>query len=325
MKGWLLYRETAGSAKPDMYSRRRLVQVAQQEQIDLLTYRPEQFDLVVNKEKEKKILVDGKAVPLPDFILPRTGAGTTYFTLAVIRHLEGLGVRSFNSSESIERVKDKLFTQQLLAKHNLPVPKTMLVKFPVNTDIVSKYLGFPLIVKPLSGAQGIGVFLAVSKTRFEDLMQLIEATNSKANIILQEFVSLSKGRDLRVFTIGGHAIACMERKSKRGHLKANYSQGSSVRKIKLTPEIKSLASKASQILGLEIAGIDLLYDGEKFKICEANSSPGFQGLENCCKVDIPQAIHAYIKQTLIKRCALIDSKKTKNTNTSLTTSILNKL
>ncbi len=308
IKGWLLYQETAGSAKPDVYSRKRLVQVSDQEQIELRTYRPEQFDLVVNKEQEKRILVDGDAVPLPDFILPRTGAGTTYFTLAVIRHLEGLGVRSFNSSESIERVRDKLFTQQLLAKHNLPVPKTMLVKFPVNTDIVSRYLGFPLIVKPLSGAQGIGVFLAVSKTRFEDLMQLIEAANIKANIILQEFVSLSKGRDLRVFTIGGHAIACMERKSKRGRLKANYSQGSSVKKIELTPDIKKLASKASKILGLEISGIDLLFDGERFKICEANSSPGFQGLEKCCKVDIPQEIYKYIKQTLTKCSTRIESQ-----------------
>jgi len=298
INGWLLYQETTGSAKPDVYSRRRLVEVARLNGIDLQTYKPEQFDLIVDKEEEKKILVDGEKVLLPDFILPRTGAGTTYFTLAVIRHLEGLGVRSFNSSESIEIVKDKLFTQQLLAKHNLPVPKTMLVKFPINASIVSKYLGFPLVVKPLSGAQGIGVFLAVSKPRFEDLMQLIEATNSKANIILQEFVSLSKGRDLRVFTIGGRAIACMERKSKRGSFKANYSQGSSVERIEITPEIERLSSEASKILGLEIAGIDLLFDGDKFKICEANSSPGFEGLEKCCQVDIPRAIYDHIKQVL---------------------------
>lgn len=297
-KGWLLYQETTGSAKPDVYSRKRLVGEAQKSGIELQTYRPEQFDLVVDKEKEKKILMDGEEVHLPDFILPRTGAGTTYFTLAVIRHLEGLGVKSFNSSESMERVKDKLFTQQLLAKHNLPVPKTMLVKFPVNASIVSKYLGFPLVVKPLSGAQGIGVFLAVSKPRFEDLMQLIESTNSKANIILQEFVSLSKGRDLRVFTIGGHAIACMERKSKRGSFKANYSQGSSVERIELTTEIEKLAFEVANILGLDIAGIDLLFDGEKFKVCEANSSPGFQGLEKCCQVDIPRAIYDHIKHSL---------------------------
>jgi gamma-F420-2:alpha-L-glutamate ligase len=298
IKGWLLYQEATGSAKPDVYSRKRLIEVAKQSCIELQAYQPEQFDLIVDKEKEKKILMDGGEVPLPDFILPRTGAGTKYFTLAVIRHLEGLGVRSFNSSESMERVKDKLFTQQLLAKHNLPVPKTMLVKFPVNTGIVSKYLGFPLVIKPLSGAQGIGVFLAASKTRFEDLMQLIESTNSKANLILQEFISLSRGKDLRVFTIGGRAIACMERKSKRGSFKANYSQGSSVDWVELTPEIERLASEVSKILDLEIAGIDLLFDGEKFKVCEANSSPGFQGLEKCCNVDIPRAIYDYIKNSL---------------------------
>jgi gamma-F420-2:alpha-L-glutamate ligase len=263
-------------------------------------YKPEQFDLIVTREDRKSILIDGETALLPDFLLPRMGAATTYFALAVIRHLERLGVNAYNSSQSIDTVKDKLFTQQILAENNLPVPKTMLVKFPVDVGLVEKYLGFPVVVKTLSGSQGIGVFLAESRANFEDLMQLIEATSSRANIILQEFISSSRGIDLRVFTIGGRVVACMKRESKGDNFQANYSKGGLVNQFDVTPEIERLATETSRILGLDIAGIDLLFDGEHFKVCEANSSPGFEGLEKCCRVNIPQEIYDFIRLRLSK-------------------------
>lgn len=295
MRGWILYKDSAGSLKPEAYEVNRFIEVASENGIEIQVFKPEQFDLIVTKEDRKGILIEGETAALPDFILPRMGAGTTYFALAVIHHLERLGVNSFNSSQSIDTVKDKLFTQQILAESNLPVPKTMLVKFPVDVDLVKRYLGFPVVAKTLSGSQGIGVFLIESKSNFEDLMQLIEETNSKANIILQEFISSSRGRDLRVFTIGGRVVACMERKARRGKFKANYSRGGSVTQFEVTPEIEWLATETSRILGLDIAGIDLLFDGEHFKVCEANSSPGFEGLEKCCEVNIPQEIYDFIR------------------------------
>jgi len=294
MKGWVLYKDSAGSLKPEAYEINRLMKVANEAGIEIRVFKPEQFDLIVTKEDRKGILIEGEQATLPDFLLPRMGAGTTYFALAVIRHLERLGVHSFDSSQSIDTVKDKLFTQQILAENNLPVPKTMLVKFPVDIGLVEKYLGFPVVVKTLSGSQGIGIFLIESKSSFEDLMELIEATNSKANIILQEFISHGRGIDLRVFTIGGRVIACMERKSKGDYFKANYSKGSLISKFDVTPEIEWLATETSRILGLDIAGIDLLFDGEHYKVCEANSSPGFKGLEKCCQVNIPQEIYDFI-------------------------------
>lgn len=298
MKGWILYKDSAGSLKPEAYEIKRLVEVASENGIEVQVFKPEQFDLIVTKEDRKGILVEGETATLPNFLLPRMGAGTTYFALAVIRHLERLGVNSFDSSQSIDTVKDKLFTQQILAENNLPVPKTMLVKFPVNVDLVDRYLGFPVVVKTLSGSQGVGVFLAEAKSNFEDLMQLIEETNSKANIILQEFISSSKGKDLRVFTIGGRVVACMERKSRGDNFKANFSRGGLVNQFDVTPEIERLATETSRILGLDIAGIDLLFDGEHFKVCEANSSPGFEGLEKCCQVNIPQEIYDFIRVRL---------------------------
>lgn len=299
MKGWILYSEAA-NPKPEWYEISRMVDVAKENQIDVDVLKPEQFDLIVTRDDRKSVLVDGKVLPLPDFVLPRMGAGTTYFALAVIRHLERLGVHAFNASQSIDTVKDKLFTQQILAEHNLPVPKTMLVKYPVDVDFVEKQLGFPVVVKTISGQQGSGVFLAETRSKFEDVMELINAYRRNANIILQEFIHTSKGQDLRVLTIGGRAVAAMRRVSQDDNFKANYSRGGRVEAFPLTPEIEWLATETSRVLNLDIAGIDLLFDGDHFKVCEANSSPGFEGLEKICDINVPEEIYNFLRVRLGK-------------------------
>lgn len=297
MKGWILYNESAAN-RPEWYEVTRLAEVAKEQHIEIDIFKPEQFDLIVTRDDRKSVLVDGKVLPLPDFVLPRMGAGTTYFALAVIRHLERLGVHTFNDSQSIDIVKDKLFTHQILAEHNLPVPKTMLVKYPVDVDFVEKQLGFPVVVKTISGTQGSGVFLAETKSKFEDVMELINAYKQNANIILQEFIHTSKGQDLRVLTIGGRAVAAMRRMSKDDNFKANYSRGGQVEPFQLNPEIEWLATETSRVLNLDFAGIDLLFDGEHFKICEANSSPGFEGLETICNVNIAEEIYNFLRVRL---------------------------
>ncbi|MEC8327825.1 MAG: RimK family alpha-L-glutamate ligase [Pseudomonadota bacterium] len=295
MRGWIIYKHNDLLLRQEAYEVNRLLEVAKEENIELQVFSPDQFDLTVTRDDEKSILIDGKRQELPDFVMPRMGAGTTYFTLAVIRHLERLGVYCVNSSHSIETVKDKLFAQQILAEKNLPTPDTMLVKFPVNVALVEKQIGFPVVVKTLSGSQGSGVFLSKSPGEFDDLMQLIEATSPKANIILQQFVKASHGRDLRVFTIGGRAIACMERNSNGENFKANVSLGGVGKLYPITPEIEWLATQTANVLGLDVAGIDLLFDQEHFKICEANSSPGFEGLENAVDIDVPREIFHFIR------------------------------
>ena len=295
MLGWIIYRENRVELTPETYEIRRFLDIAEQETIDIKVLKPEQFDLIVTKEDRKSILLDGEPTALPDFVIPRMGAGTTYFALAIIRHLERLGVNCFNTASAIDTVKDKLFTQQILAENNLPVPKTMLVKFPFSHELVAKQLGFPVIVKTLSGSQGKGVFLSQNEKEFSDLIQLVEATNPQTNIILQEFIQSSFGRDIRVFTIGGRAIGAMERSSPESEFKANFSAGGKVCRIEITPEIEWMSSEASRILGLDFAGVDLLYDREHYRICEVNSAPGFEGLETCCDVDVPRAIYHFLK------------------------------
>lgn len=297
MEGWLLYKEDSKFLKKS-YAVQRLMETAEKEGINLKIISPKDVDITVTWENRKSIHLNGELVSLPDFIIPRMGAYTTYFDLAVIRHLERLGVRSYNTSESIEIVKDKLYSHQILAEYNMPVPKTMLVKFPVDVEFIEKNLGFPVIVKTLSGSQGVGVFLCETKKNLADMMQLVESTSANSNIILQEFIKSSKGRDLRVFTLGGRVLGCVERVAKEGDFKANFSQGGHVRAFELTPEIEWLALEVSRAFNLDIAGIDLLFDGSHFKVCEANSAPGFETIEQCLDIDVAKEIFHFLRVRL---------------------------
>ena len=295
MLGWILYKPSSELLHQEDYEILRFQESAAKFDIDLRVLNPEQIELIVTRDGRKSILVDNQATALPDFVMPRMGAMTNYFTLAVIRHLERLGVYPVNSSQAVDTVKDKLYTLQILAEHDFPIPKTILAKFPVDTAIVEKQLQFPVIVKTLSGSQGSGVFLSMDKNSFEDLMLLIAATNKNANIILQEFVKKSKGRDLRVFTVGGRAIAAMERRATDGSFKANYSRGGKVKRYPVSVELAWLSREISRILALDIAGIDFLFDKDGFKICEVNSSPGFKGIESCCDISVPEEIFKFIR------------------------------
>ena len=298
IKGWLLFSECD---RPEIYEIQRFLEVAQEYNIDLQVIDPARINLTVTRDGKDSVLLDNQLVSLPDFVIPRTGSKTTYFELAVMRHLERLGLPCFNAANGIETVRDKLFSQQIMARNNLPIPKTMLAKFPVDLPFIEKQIGFPIVVKTISGTQGVGVYLSQSRTKFVDLMHLLEATNKNTNIVLQQYIESSHGRDLRVFTIGGRAVACIERNSgSKDDFKANYSQGGNMHQHPITPEIEWLATETARTLGLDIAGVDLLFDGDHFKICEANSSPGFKGLEECCGISIPEQVFKYIRIRLGK-------------------------
>ena len=260
------------------YSVLRLLESARSKNIDLSILTPEQFELVVTRSDRNSILVDDKTTLLPDFILPRMGSSTSFYALSVIRQLEHCGVYSCNSASAIQNVKDKLLMHQILAYSRLPTPKTMLAKFPVDISVVKREIGVPLIIKNVTGTQGRGVYLCESEEKFSDIMELIYANNENANIIIQEFIETSYGKDLRVFVIGGKVVGCMQRIAKSG-FKANFSIGADAQPFELTPEAEWIATEAARLLNLDVAGVDLLFgeDG-KYLICEANSSPQFHGL-----------------------------------------------
>ena len=293
MRGWILYSKKQQGLTSSDYGVNRLLDAAKSKGIELNVFRPEQFELIVTRDDRKSILLDGSPTPIPDFIIPRMGSNTTYFALAIIRHLEKLGVYPCNGSSAIDIVKDKLQMHQLLAQSNLPTPKTMLVKFPVDIEIIKKEIGFPVIIKNITGTEGAGIYLCESETKFVDLMDLIYTNNSKANIILQEFVASSRGKDLRVFVLGGKVVGCMKRYSETS-FKANFSLGGKVESYPLTPEIEWLATETTRLVNLDVAGVDLLFDENGYKICEANSSPGFKGLELVVGDNIAEQMLDYI-------------------------------
>ncbi|MBT3261854.1 RimK family alpha-L-glutamate ligase [bacterium] len=300
VKGWILYKNSTADLKTKSYEIKSLLKVAPDLDIDIKLINPIDIDLIITSEDNKSILYKNKVQPLPDFVISRFGASTTYFTLSLLRHLERLNVCIFNSANSIEVVKDKLHTQQVLANYNLPVPQTMLVKYPVNSSLVERVFGFPLVVKTISGTQGNGVYLCTDKNNFEDLIQFINSTDTKTNIILQKYIKTSHGKDLRVFVIGGRVVACIQRKAKNDGFKANFSRGGEVVQYEITPEIEWIATETAKILNLDIAGIDLLFNDDHFLICEANSSPGFKGIEKCCDISIAEEIYKYAKLRLCK-------------------------
>ena len=266
------------------------------------TVCPEDLDIVTTKEGKSSIYYKGELATLPDCLIPRMGSATSYFAHAVIRHCEHHDVLVLNSSDSIAVSKDKLATLQVLKNHNIPIPKTILAKFPLDIGVIRKEFTFPIILKTVSGSFGKGVFLCETRSKLKDTMDLMEISkDSKVNVILQEFVKTSKGRDIRVFVIGGRPYGAMLRTAKRGKFKANVSAGGNFSNYELNPTIEWLAVESARILNLDIAGVDILFDGDKFLVCEVNSSPGFEGFEKATGLDIPKTIFEYIKLRLSEK------------------------
>jgi RimK family alpha-L-glutamate ligase len=256
---------------------------------------PDEFDIIVNRSRTKSIRYKGDSISMPKLVLTRVGSGTNYFRSAVMRQLEKFSVPTINNSEAITNVGDKLLAHQILAQNNIPTPKTMLVKFPVSSDLVAKEIGFPCVVKVLQGSYGKGVHLCQTKELFEDLMELIDNLGVKKTMIVQEFINTAVGTDLRVWVVGGKTIGVMKRTGPPGDFRANITGGGTGESFEITNELDLLCRETAKCLGLDIAGIDLLFDQEGFKVCEANSAPGFEGFEKYCNIDIAGAIIDYVK------------------------------
>lgn len=292
MEVWILYGDDIESTADLAHEVRRFLAEGENLGITVKVYKPAQFDLLVMEEVRDSVMINGEPVPLPDVVYPYFNHNDhSYFSLAIARQLERLGVIVYNNANTIETVRDKLHTHQVIAEAGIPTPTTMLAKFPVDIELVEKLLGFPVVVKTLNGALGIGVFLVENAKAFKDLMDLIGETNPNIQLIFQQFVAASKGRDLRLFTVDGEVIASMERRAKEGDFKANYSSGGSVHAFQPDQDAVDLAVRTSKALNIQIGGIDLLFkQGGGYTICEANTFPGFKGLEKASGVNVAATI-----------------------------------
>jgi gamma-F420-2:alpha-L-glutamate ligase len=303
---WLFFHRDLAANVPEAWEVRRFQTVAQRKGIDLKVLKPQLFDLIVDGNASWSAVYQGKKLSKPDFIISRTGSETAYFTLAVMRHFERQGVPVINGSEAVEAVADKLHTLQVLSQAGLPIPKTILGKFPVDVDVVERQLGFPVVVKTLRGTRGNGVMLCQDRAQFDDVMNLLEGAGQGADVIFQQYVRASHGRDVRVLVIDGEVVAAMERRATDGGFKSNISLGGAAARFEPPAEMADLAIKVARELKLDVAGVDILFDDGGYRICEANSSPGFQGLEPACGVNVPELVF----DAVLKRQALPAARPT---------------
>ena len=294
MNGWILYKNPI----EESWETQKLVEEFEKQGLRVRVVNPQDVDIFVDRDDRKSILVAGKSRPLPDFVIPRTGSGTTYFIKAIIRHLERLGVILINGSASIDTVKDKLYTQQILGESNLPVPKTLLVKHPINVEFVENNIGYPAIIKTLSGSFGAGVFLCENRKQLQQLLKMAEITKPSYNIIIQEFIKDSHGKDLRVLVVNGKVVGCMMRQSVDDDFRANITRGGEGIPYQIDDDIEWLGGESARLLNLDIAGVDLLFDGDSYSICEVNSSPGFEGMDKYCKTNVAEQIVTYVKHKI---------------------------
>jgi len=300
MQIWILQKPLSGLVEP--YELTRLRAEARELGLQLEAVGPQEIDLVVSRSGRRSIRRCGYEVDLPDALLPRTGSATDYFSLAILRQLEHLGVPVINPSQAIEAVKDKLYSHQILAQRNLPIPRTMLVRFPVDPLLVALQIGFPCVVKLLVGSYGEGIYLSRDPSSFRDLMELVSSLDRSQSLILQEYVGSRPGEDLRVWVVGGRVLGAMLRRSTDGSFKANISRGGEGELFPLNSAIESLALASAAAVNLEIAGVDLLFDGDQYCVCEVNSAPGFAGFEQVTGLNVAREILQYCISR-IDRCS----------------------
>lgn len=290
LSGWIIHKKSLG----ENHEVQRLVEEFEKQGVDIRVVNPKDVDIFVDRDDRKSIIVDGKPRKLPDFVIPRTGSGTTYFIKAIIRHMERLGVVMINGSDAVDNVKDKLYSQQILGQSNLPVPKTMLVKHPINVELVEKNIKYPMIVKTLSGSYGSGVFMVEDRKQFRQLMKMAELSNSRYNIIIQECIEDSLGKDLRVLVVNGKVVGCMMRQSVDGDFRANITRGGEAIPYQIDEDIEWIGGECARLLNLDIAGVDLLFNRESYTICEVNSAPGFKGMEKYTKINVAEEMVNYV-------------------------------
>ena len=277
------------------YETSRLLESFKSKDIAVRVCHPDDFDIVVDRDIRKGIKYKGEDVELPELVLVRLGAGILPFQLAVLRHFEQAGVIVVNGSTSIETAKNKMMTSQILSREGIPIPKTMMVRFPIQEKLIAENIGYPCIIKVVTGSYGAGVYLCEKKRDYKKIVEFIESLGNKKTLLVQEYLGDRPGEDLRVLVIGGKVAGAMKRTAPEGDFRANITAGGTGEGFEVTPEIDYIARETARTLGLTIAGIDLLFDNRGFRVCEANSNPGFSGFEKYCGVDVADLITEYIK------------------------------
>lgn len=234
-----------------------------------------------------------------DAIIPRIGASVTSYGTAVLRQFEVGGVYSVNESIAISRSRDKLRAHQLLARKGVGMPITGYAHSADATDQLIDFVGgAPLIVKLMESTHGQGIVLAETDKAAEGVINAFRGLN--ANFLVQEYIEESKGSDIRCFVVGDKVVAAMQRTAKEGDFRSNLHRGGTASAIKLLPEERTLATKAARVMGLDVAGVDIIRSNRGPLVLEVNSSPGLQGIEGVTGKDVAGMIIDYVEKDSLK-------------------------
>lgn len=280
------------SCSPNCYSTRRLREAAEGRghSVNVLNTLRFAIDLAAG---EPDLFFRSKQISDYDAVLPRIGANITYFGTAVVRQFEQMDVYPTNTSWGISNSRDKLRSLQILSRHQIGIPQTTFVRD--QRDIlpaIDRVGGAPVIIKLIEGTQGVGVILADTVKTAEAIIQALQSREQ--NVLVQKFVAESKGRDVRALVVGDRVVAAMRRIATGSEFRSNVHRGGRTEPVDLDENSRETAIRAAQIMGLRVAGVDMLESDQGPQIIEVNSSPGLEGIEACTQLDIAGAIIDYI-------------------------------
>ncbi|KAB2813294.1 RimK family alpha-L-glutamate ligase [Pimelobacter simplex] len=280
------------SRAPRSYSTQRLRTAALDRGHQVKVLNTLRFSIDLSGD-EPDLQFRGKQLSDYDAVLPRIGNSITYFGTAVVRQFEQMDVYTPNTANGIANSRDKLRATQILSRHNIGMPATTFVRDRADViPAIERVGGAPVVIKLLEGTQGIGVILAPSIKVAEAIIETLQST--KQQVLIQRFVKESKGRDVRALVVGDRVVAAMRRVAQGDEFRSNVHRGGSVERVDLDPEYEQVAVRAAQIMGLKVAGVDMLEGNDGPLVMEVNSSPGLEGIESATKLDVAGAIIDYI-------------------------------
>ncbi len=281
-----------------LYSTKRLKEAAVMRGHEVKVLNTLGFSIEVERG-QPRLFYRNKALTDYDAVIPRIGASVTFFGTAVVRQFEQMGVFCVNPSHAISVSRDKLRALQVLSRHRIGIPKTLFVRHADEIiPGIERMGGPPVVVKLLEGTQGIGVILAESPKIAEAIIETLSGP-AKMSVLLQQFVKESKGRDVRAFVVGNRVVAAMRRIAQEGEFRSNVHRGGRAEEIKLDPEFERVAVHASQVMGLRVAGVDMLEGKDGPVLMEVNSSPGLEGIEAATGVDVAGEIVRLIEEEVL--------------------------
>ena len=266
------------------YSNRRFREEAKKLGVDLKVIDPSEYEIVLGRQSPM-LFRHGKSVNHVNAVIPRMGASITNYALSVLSQFEMMGIPLVNRASNILRTRDKLRCLQLMSRHDIDIPRTVVAKYPGDLEkSVEMVGGFPVVLKLLSGSQGVGVMIAENVRTIQSTVDTLWSLGQ--DILIQECVQESVGRDVRVIVVGGRIIAAMRRQARIGEFRSNVHRGGVATPLDLSDEQVHVARQAAKIVGLDVAGVDLLEAYQGSKVIEVNSSTGLEAIEKVTGVNV---------------------------------------